>query len=49
MEAVYIPQLLKAPEQTQVIDVQEFLPGLETLTPVRGSIRVQHHGSYLDV
>ena len=49
MEAVYIPQLLKAPEQTQVIDVQEFLPDLETLTPVRGRIRVQHHGNYLDV
>lgn len=49
MEAVYIPQLLKAPEQTEVIDVREFLPGLETLTPVRGRIRVQHHGSYLDV
>ncbi len=49
MEAVYIPQLLKAPEQTQVIHVQEFLPDLETLTPVRGHIRVQHHGNYLDV
>lgn len=49
MEAVYIPQLLKAPEQTQVIQVQEFLPGLETLTPVRGRIRIQHHGNYLEV
>ena len=49
MEAVYIPHLTKAPEQTQVIQVQEFLPGLETLTPVRGHIRVQHHGNYLEV
>ena len=49
MEAIYIPQLTKAPDQTEVIQVQEFLPGLETLTPVRGRIRVQHHGNYLEV
>lgn len=49
MEAIYIPQLLKAREQTEVIQVDEFLPDLETLTPVRGRIRVQHHGNYLEV
>lgn len=49
MEAIYIPHLTKAPEQTEVIQVQEFLPDLETLMPVRGRIRVQHHGNYLDV
>lgn len=49
MEAIYIPHLTKAPEQTAVIQVQEFLPGLETLTPVRGRIKVQHHGNYLQV
>jgi uncharacterized protein len=49
MEAVYIPHLTKAPEQTKVIQVQEFLPDLETLTPVRGRIRVEHHGNYLEV
>ena len=49
MEAVYIPHLTKAPEQTQVIQVQESLPDLETLTPIRGRIQVQHHGNYLEV
>ena len=49
MEAIYIPQLTKAPEQTAVVQVEEFLPDLETLTPVRGRIRVQHHGNYLEV
>lgn len=49
MEAVYIPHLTKAPEQTRVIQVQESLPDLETLTPVRGRIQVQHHGNYLEV
>lgn len=49
MEAVYIPQLTKAPEQTQVIQVKEFLPGLETLTSVRGRVQVKHHGNYLEV
>lgn len=49
MEAIYIPQLTKAPERTEVVPVEDFLPGLETLTPVRGQIKVQHHGNYLDV
>ncbi|MBD2776417.1 YceD family protein [Iningainema tapete] len=49
MDAIFIPQLTKAPERTEEIQVQEFLPGLETLTPVRGSLRVQHNGNYLEV
>ncbi len=49
MDAIYIPQLTKAPERTEEIQVKEFLPGLNTLTPVRGRIRVQHHGNYLEV
>ena len=49
MDAIYIPQLTKAPERTEEIQVEEFLPGLKTLTPVRGNIRVQHLGNYLQV
>ncbi|MDJ0797638.1 MAG: YceD family protein [Calothrix sp. MO_167.B12] len=49
MDAIYIPQLTKAPERTEEIQVQEFLPNLETLTPVRGLIRIQHQGNYLEV
>ncbi|WP_337884948.1 YceD family protein [Fischerella thermalis] len=49
MDAIYIPQLTKAPERTEEIQVKEFLSGLDTLTPVRGRIRVQHCGNYLEV
>jgi len=49
MDAIYIPQLAKAPERTEEIKFDESLPGIETLTSVRGHIRVQHHGNYLDV
>lgn len=49
MEAIYIPHLTKAPQQTQVIQVDELLPDLETLTPVRGKVQVQHRGNYLEV
>ncbi|MTJ07451.1 MULTISPECIES: DUF177 domain-containing protein [unclassified Anabaena] len=49
MDAILIPQLTKAPERTEEIQVQEFLPGLETLTPVRGVIQVKHQGNYLEV
>ncbi len=49
MKAIYIPQLIQAPEQTELIEVNEFLPGLETLTPVQGQIEVTHQGNYLDV
>jgi uncharacterized protein len=49
MDAIFIPQLTKAPERTEEIQVKDFLPGLETLTPVRGVILVQHQGSYLEV
>ncbi len=49
MEAIYIPQLTKAVEKTEVVPVQEFIAGLETLTPVRGQVKVQHHGNYLEV
>ncbi|WP_026735016.1 YceD family protein [Fischerella sp. PCC 9605] len=49
MDAIYIPQLTKAPERTEEIQVKEFLPDLDTLTPVRGRIRVQHRGNYLEV
>jgi uncharacterized protein len=49
MEAIYIPHLLKMPEKTQVIPVETYFPDLETLTPVRGSVKVIHHGTFLEV
>jgi len=49
MDAIYIPRLIKAPNQTEVIPVQEYLPDLPTLTPVQGEIEVRHQGNYLEV
>ena len=49
MEAIYIPQLLKAPQKTEDIQLQEFVAGLKTLTPIRGRMVVTHGGSYLEV
>lgn len=49
MEAIYIPGLLKLPEQTEVIQVNESVTGLESLTPVRGRLQVRHQGNYLEV
>ena len=49
MDAIYIPQLARAPGQTETIEVQEYLPDLETLTPVQGQMRVTHQGTYLEV
>jgi uncharacterized protein len=49
MEAIHIPGLLKRPEQTDVIQFNEFLEGLESLTSVRGRLQVTHQGNYLEV
>lgn len=49
MRAIHIPNLLKQPGKTQVVEVREHLDGLETLTPVRGEVRVTHQGTYLEV
>ncbi|HBE16446.1 MAG TPA: metal-binding protein [Cyanobacteria bacterium UBA11149] len=49
MEAIHIPFLLKLPQHTDVIEVNESIEGLETLTPVRGRLEVTHEGNYLDV
>ncbi len=49
MEPIYIPRLTKAPEQTELVQINEFVPGLETLTPVRGRMQVTHQGNYLEV
>ncbi|HBL11135.1 MAG TPA: metal-binding protein [Cyanobacteria bacterium UBA11162] len=49
MEVIYIPELLKLPEQTYVIQVNECLADLKTLTPVRGRLQVTHQGNYLEI
>ena len=49
MKALYIPQLAQAHERTETIEFKENLKGLQTLTPVQGSLKVTHQGSYLEV
>ncbi len=49
MDAIYIPQLAQASKPIEDIVVKEFLPGLNTLTPVRGNIRVEHRGNFLQL
>ncbi|TAD74306.1 MAG: DUF177 domain-containing protein [Oscillatoriales cyanobacterium] len=49
MDSVYIPHLLKAPNHTLGWEFKDFLPGLETLTPVRGHLQVTHRGTFIEV
>jgi uncharacterized protein len=49
MEAIYIPQLLKAPDRTEELLLEDFIPGLKTLTPIRGRLVVRHGGTFLDI
>lgn len=49
MEKLYIPQIAKAVDATEVIEVKEFIKDLETLTPVQGLVKVKHQGSFLEV
>ncbi len=49
MEPIYIPRLTRLPEQTDVQQVDEVMPELGSLTPVKGMVRVKHQGNYLEV
>jgi uncharacterized protein len=49
MDKVYIPQLLQQPERSLEVDINCHLPDLETLTPVRGTVTMTHHNTYLEV
>lgn len=49
MEAIYIPQLLKAPERKEEIKIQEPISGLDSLTPVKGVMSIRHGGNFLEV
>ncbi|MCL6435150.1 MAG: YceD family protein [Leptolyngbyaceae cyanobacterium HOT.MB2.61] len=49
MEPIHIPRLTRAPHQTEFIEFDEPVPGLESLTPVKGQIQVSHKGNYLEI
>lgn len=46
---IQLTQLSQKSDQTELIEFEEFLPNLDTLTPVRGRLRVVHQGNYLEV
>jgi uncharacterized protein len=49
MDTIYIPHLAKILDQTETIAIQDYLPELETLTPIQGEMKVSHRGNYLEV
>jgi uncharacterized protein len=49
MEPIHIPRLTRALEQTETLQFSEPIPGLETLTPVQGTIRASHRGTFLEI
>ena len=49
IEPIYIPRLLKAPGKSEQVEIKAFISGLETLTPIRGTLVVTHYGTYLEV
>ncbi len=49
LKPILIPQLLQIPERSVHLPVEDYLPDLETLTPVQGTLSVSHKGTYLAV
>jgi uncharacterized protein len=49
IEQIYIPQLLKIAEHKQTIIFDDQISGLQTLTPIRGNICINHRGNFLEV
>jgi uncharacterized protein len=49
MEKIYIPRLLKMPEQKEEIKLNHQISGLNSLTPVRGIFQVAHRGNFLEL
>ncbi len=49
LKPIAIPQLLQISERGVKLPVQDYLQDLETLTPVQGTVEVEHKGRYLEV
>lgn len=49
MEAIYIPHLLKAPQRKVEVIVDQIIPGLDTLVPVKGTIIARHGSNFLEI
>lgn len=49
MQRIYIPHLVNDPGKARTLEVNDYLSGLDTLTPVKGRIQIEHRGNFLDV
>jgi uncharacterized protein len=49
LQPIHIPQLLRAPERTHQLEIDDYWDELETLMPVRGRLTVSHKTTYLEV
>jgi uncharacterized protein len=49
IEPIHLPQLTRAPDQTEVIAIQDWFADLPSLTPVKGQVKVVHNGNFLQV
>ena len=49
MENIFIPHLLKMPEQTLKFEFNQYISDLDSLTPVKGSFQVSHRYNFLEV
>ena len=46
---IYLPHLASRKPPVLTVDIEENLPGLSSLTPVRGQVTVSHRGSFLEI
>ncbi len=49
IEPIHLPQLTRAPDQAEVIAVQDWFADLSSLTPVKGQVKVVHNGNFLQI
>ncbi|MEM1367075.1 MAG: YceD family protein [Cyanobacteria bacterium P01_H01_bin.15] len=49
MEVLHVPCLLKLKNRCRQFALDEWLPELQTLTPVRGELSVTHGGTFIEV
>jgi uncharacterized protein len=49
MDKIYLPHLAQKPDHAMGFTFNQFIDDLETLTPVKGEIKVVHKGNFLEV
>jgi uncharacterized protein len=49
IEPIHLPQLMRAPDQTEVVSMQDWFVDLPSLTTVKGQVKVVHNNNFLQV